>query len=115
MLAPNDVVLVKIPAVFRQPFDSYFVDWQSWARSLDGQLVTLRRAFSMGLAWQAEPGWDIDCLPDWIGPNTGIGARWLPTEWLCKVHKNAPNLGKIPCNCPLNQILNTGCKQPNHI
>lgn len=113
MLASGDIVCVKVPSHFRAPFDIYTTAWKQWAKSVDGQQVKLvsPRTVSTGGSQNAENGWDVES-------RIGFYVQWLPTEWLelaSGIRANLPKNSKIPCNCPLNQILSTGCKQPDHV
>lgn len=96
--------------VFDSPFDIFSSGWKQWVEAIAGKEVVLQFEHIYRLFKASYPGWEIED----IGPSQAVH-KWLPVEWMVAGKPTSTLTGsKIPCNCSLNKILFSGCKQPNH-
>lgn len=108
--APYDRVLLTVPSRIPMPFCMYDPAWLELMVFLDGGKVTLARPRTLGVN---SHGWDFDAVI--INANSRFDAapRWVPTDWISEMVMDKAS-SRISCNCPLNTILITGCKDPLH-
>jgi hypothetical protein len=79
------------------------IPWKTALELLDGKVVTIKCKPISGF-------WSGMTIPVYF-----VEVEENPDFTVCIDWLHPPKNCKIPCNCPLNQILSIGCKNPNHI
>jgi len=122
-LSVGDLVQVKVPLTMPGPYDEFHPNWINFAIKIDGSIVKLKDSYEMSHSASSSiyekwlDGWHIDnpnyCKVSGLTYFAGKAcASWMPSEWL---HPIENTIAKAPCDCSLQQIINSGCHNSNHV
>lgn len=111
MLKTGGKAKLNVPHPLPRPYDTMIPAWVNFITGADGKEVILTLKETVTTSIGAIDGWKIHV------DKPSFTRSWAPTAWLDPIEPMplaASPLSKVPCNCPWNSILQSGCKNPQH-
>jgi len=112
-LKEGDEVTIVVPVPIPEPFVTFSIKWQSWAKTLSHTNATLKNRYQLPGSGTSHDGFN---LMTYAGkPPSGI-VKWLPVGW---IHPKIPDFnititaigGKKICDCDKMKVIWFGCKK----
>lgn len=111
MLKTGEKAKLNVPHPLPHPYNAMLPAWVKFIASADGKEVTLSLKETVVSSAGNIEGWKIHV------DKPSFTRSWAPAAWLDPIDPvplAASPISKVPCNCPWNLILQSGCKNPQH-